>query len=55
MVFLVVDINNYDLLLQLDLLMKIGAMVDVEKRVIHVRNGLGMAIEVLPCNVVNML
>jgi hypothetical protein len=33
MVFLVVDIDNYDLL-GLDFLMKIGAMVDVEKGVI---------------------
>jgi len=31
MVFLVVDINTYDLLLGLDFFMKIGAVVDVEK------------------------
>jgi hypothetical protein len=31
MVFLVVDTDTYDLLLGLDFLMKIGAMVDVEK------------------------
>ncbi len=31
MVFLVVDIDTYDLLLGLDFLMKIGAVVDVEK------------------------
>jgi predicted aspartyl protease len=31
MVFLVVDIDTYDLLLGLDFLVKIGAMVDVEK------------------------
>ncbi|CAK9872876.1 unnamed protein product [Sphagnum jensenii] len=30
-VILVVDTNTYDLLLSLDFLMKIGAMVDVEK------------------------
>jgi hypothetical protein len=34
MVFLVVDIDTYDLLLRLDFLMKIGAVVDVEKGVI---------------------
>jgi hypothetical protein len=39
MVFLVVNHNSYDLLLGLDFLMRIGAMVDVEKGVIHVRNG----------------
>ncbi len=32
MVFLVVDTYTYDLLLGLDFLMKIGAIVDVEKR-----------------------
>ncbi len=39
----------------LDFLIKIKAMVDVEKGVIQVRNGLGMVVEVLPFNVVNML
>jgi hypothetical protein len=34
MVFLVVDIDGYDLLLGLDFLMKIRAVVDVEKNVI---------------------
>jgi hypothetical protein len=36
MVFCVVDIDNYDLLLGLDFLMKIGVVVDVEKGVIQV-------------------
>jgi len=34
MIFLVVDIDSYDLLLGLDFLIKIGAIVDVEKGVI---------------------
>jgi predicted aspartyl protease len=34
MIFLVVDINNYDLLLGLDFLIKIRAIVDMEKGVI---------------------
>ncbi len=55
MIFFVVDTDNYDVLLRLDFLMKIGAVVDVEKGVIHVRNKHGVAIEVLPFNVVNML
>jgi hypothetical protein len=55
MVFLVVDVDSYDLLLGLDFPMKIGAMIDLEKGVIQVRNGLGVAVEVLPLNVVNML
>ncbi len=36
MIFLVVNTNNYDLLLRLDFLMKIGGVIDVEKGVIHV-------------------
>jgi hypothetical protein len=55
MIFLVVDINNYDLLLGLDFLIKIGAIIDVEKGVIQVCNVPGMEMEVLPLNVVNML
>lgn len=35
--------------------MKIKTMVDVEKGVIHVKNGLGVAVEVLPLNVFNIL
>jgi hypothetical protein len=55
MIFLVVDTDNYDLLLGLDFLMKIGVVVDVEKGVIQVCSGPGMEVEVLPLNVVNML
>jgi hypothetical protein len=50
MVFLVVYHNSYDLLLGLDFLMRIGDLVDVEKRVIHVRNGPKMVVEVLLLN-----
>jgi hypothetical protein len=55
MVFLIIDIDSYDLLLGLDFLMKIEAIVDVEKGVIQVQNGPKMAIELLPLIVVNML
>jgi hypothetical protein len=34
MVFLIVDTDNYDILLGLDFLMKIGTIVNVEKGVI---------------------
>jgi hypothetical protein len=54
MIFLVVDNNNYDLLLGLNNLMKIGVIVVVEKRMIHVQNCLGVAMEIIPLNVVNM-
>lgn len=46
MIFLVVDINSYDLLLGLDFPMKIGVVVDVEKGVIQVQNGPNVAVEV---------
>jgi hypothetical protein len=55
MVFLVVDINTYDLLLGLDFLMKIGAVVDVEKCTIQVRHGHGANVEMFPLNVVNIV
>jgi hypothetical protein len=42
-------------MLGLDFLMKIGAILDVEKGVIQVWNGLGMAMELLSLTVVNML
>jgi hypothetical protein len=55
MIFLAVDTDNYDLFLGLDFLIKIGAIVDVEKGVIQVRNEPSTEVEVLPLNVVNML
>ncbi len=55
LVFLVVDTNTYDFLLSLDFLMKIRAMVDVEKGTIHVRHELGVIVEMLPLNVVNIV
>jgi hypothetical protein len=55
MIFLVVDINNYDLFLKLDFHIKIGIVIDVEKGFIHIHNGLRMEVEVLPVNMVNML
>jgi hypothetical protein len=39
MTFMVVDIDSYDVLLGLDFLMKIGAIVDVERGLIQVRRG----------------
>jgi hypothetical protein len=55
MIFLVVNTYNYDLLLGLDFLIKIRTVIDVEKGIIQVCNGLGMEVEVLPLNIVNML
>ncbi len=55
MVFLVVDKNTYDLFLSLDFLMKIGAVVGVEKGTIQVRHGLGANVEMFPLNVINIV
>jgi hypothetical protein len=55
MVFLIVHTYNYDILLGLNFFMKIETIVDVEKGVIKVQNGLGMAMELFPLIVVNML
>jgi hypothetical protein len=55
MTFMVVDTDSYDVLLGLDFLMKIGAIVDVERGVIQVRKGSGTNVEVLPLTMVNLL
>ncbi|CAK9214023.1 unnamed protein product [Sphagnum troendelagicum] len=55
MTFMVVDTDGYDVLLGLDFLMKIGAVVDVERGMIQIRHGPGTQVEVLPLTVVNLL
>jgi len=55
MTFMVMDTDGYDVLLGLDFLMKIGAVVDVERGLIQVRYGPGAHVEVLPLTVVNFL
>ncbi len=55
MTFMVVDTDSYDVLLGLDFLMKIGAIVDVERGLIQVRKGPGANVEVLPLTMVNLL
>jgi hypothetical protein len=55
MTFMVVDTDGYDVLLGLDFLMKIGAVVNVERGLIQVRYGHGTNVEVLPLTVVNLL
>ncbi|CAM6023198.1 unnamed protein product [Sphagnum balticum] len=55
MTFMVVDMDSYDVLLGLDLLIKIGAIVDVEQGLIQVRRGPGSDVEILPLTMVNML
>jgi hypothetical protein len=55
MTFMVVDTDSYDVLLRLDFLIKIGAIVDVERGLIQVRHGPRTNVEVLPLTMVNML
>jgi hypothetical protein len=55
MTFMVVDTDGYDVLLGLDFLMKIGAVLDVERGLIQVRHGPGTDVEVLPLIMVNLL
>jgi len=55
MTFMVVDTDRYDVLLGLDLLIKIGAIVDIEQGLIQVRQGPGVDVEVLPLTMVNLM
>jgi predicted aspartyl protease len=55
MTFMVVDTDSYDVLLGLDLLIKIGVIMDVEQGLIQVRKGPGADVEVLPLTMVNLM
>ncbi len=55
MTFMVVDTDSYDVLLGLDLLIKIKTIVDVEQGLIQVRRGPRSDVEVLPLTMANML
>ncbi len=52
---MVVDTDSYDILLGLDLLIKIGAIVDVEQGLIQVKRGPRADVEVLPLTMVNFM
>jgi hypothetical protein len=55
MTFMVVDMDSYDVLLGLDLLIKIGAIVDIEQGLIQVRCSPRTNVEVLPLTMVNLM
>ncbi len=55
MMFMIMDTDNYDLLVRLDFHIKINVVVDVEKGLIQVRQGLRNIIQIPPLNTVNML
>jgi hypothetical protein len=48
------DTNNYDLLVGLDFLIKIGAIVDLEKNLIQIKQGLNNNVQILAL-MLNML
>jgi hypothetical protein len=52
---MVVDMDNCDLLINLDFLIKTGAIMDVEWGLIQIRHGPGANVEVLPLTMVNLL
>jgi len=45
MTFMIINIDEYNLLMGLDFLMKIRAVVDVEKGLIQIKNSLGLDVE----------
>jgi len=55
MTFMVVSIDNYDILLGLDFLIKIGVVVDVGQGLIQVKHDPVTNVELLPLTMVNML
>jgi predicted aspartyl protease len=55
MTFMVVDTDNYDVLLGLDFLIKIGAIVDMKRSLIQVRHSPRANVEILPLTMLNLL
>ncbi len=47
MTFMIVDTNNYNLLLGLDLFIKIGVVVDVEKWLVQIKQGQNNNLQIL--------
>jgi hypothetical protein len=55
MKFMVVDTDNYNILMGLDFLIKISVVLDVEKGLIEIKQGQNNNVQILPLNMVNML
>jgi hypothetical protein len=51
---MVVDIDGYDILLGLDILINIGVVIDIEWQFIQMCHGLNVEVHVLPLNMINM-
>lgn len=52
--FMVMDNDWWDLLFKLDFLIKIGVVVDNERQFIQIHHVLGVDVQILPLNMMNM-
>jgi hypothetical protein len=52
---MVVDTNGYDVMLGLDILIKIGAIVDIKRQIIQVHYGSSSDVQMLPLIMIYML
>jgi hypothetical protein len=55
MTFMVLETDGYNLLMGLNFLMKIGAVVDVEKGLIQITNSPGLDVQVLSPNTIHVV
>jgi hypothetical protein len=55
MTFMVLDIDGYNLLMGLNFLLKIGAVMDVERGLIQITNNPGLDVQVLSPNTINVV
>jgi len=52
---MIININEYNLLMDLDFLMKIRAIVDVERGLIQIKNSPGLDVRVLPLSIIDVI
>jgi hypothetical protein len=55
MTFMVLNIDGYNLLMGLNFLLKIGAVMDVERGLIQITNSHGLDVQVLSPNTINVV
>jgi hypothetical protein len=53
--YMVVNMHNYNILMGLSFLVKIGFIMHVKRGLIQLINGIGLDIQVLPLNTINMM
>jgi hypothetical protein len=54
MTFMIININEYNLLMGLHFLMKIKVVMDVERGLILIKNSPGLDVQVLPLNIIDV-